>query len=127
MVQQACLVLVELIERKADRDALRQAVRGYAEAMMTRLEGRAPDAVMLGCTHYPLIADLFAEALPAGVEVLSQPALVARSLAYYLERHSEFDDHAGWPTRFLTTGDAGHVAEVSEIFLGRAVPFEPLP
>ena len=126
VVQQACPALVEMIERKAEREELRKAVRGYAEAMMRQLEGVAPDAVMLGCTHYPLVADLFAEALPDGVEILSQPALVARSLAHYLERHGEFDDSEGLPTRFLTTGDAGRVAEVSELFLGHAVFFETL-
>lgn len=127
VVQQACPALVEMIERKADREELRDAVQGYADAMMEQLEGKAPDAVMLGCTHYPLVADLFAEALPAGVEILSQPALVARSLAHYLERHPEFDDGEGLPTRFLTTGDAEQVAEVSETFLGHAVSFEALP
>ena len=126
VVQQACPALVELIERKAEREELRQAVQGYAEAMMVQLDGVAPDAVMLGCTHYPLVADLFAEALPEGVEILSQPALVARSLAHYLERHPEFDDGAGLPTRFFTTGDTGRVAEVSELFLGHAVSFETL-
>jgi glutamate racemase len=126
VVQQACPALVELIERKAEQDELRHAVQGYAEAMMTQLEDTGPDAVMLGCTHYPLVADLFAEALPKGVEILSQPALVARSLAHYLERHPEFDDGEGLPTRFLTTGDAAHVAEVSEVFLGHDVTFERL-
>lgn len=126
VVQQACPALVDLIERKAGRDELRHAVQGYAEAMMTQLDGKAPDAVMLGCTHYPLVADLFAEALPGGVDVLSQPALVARSLAHYLERHPEFDDGEGLPTRFLTTGDPARVAGVSELFLGHAVPFEAL-
>jgi glutamate racemase len=126
VVQQACPALVEMIERKADREELRHAVGEYTQAMMVQLAGRAPDAVMLGCTHYPLVADLFAEALPAGVEILSQPDLVARSLAHYLERHPEFDDDEGLPTRFLTTGDAAQVAEVSETFLGHAVTFETL-
>ena len=126
VVQQACPALVDLIERKAEPEELGHAVEGYAEAMMAQLDGIAPDAVMLGCTHYPLVADLFAEALPAGVEVLSQPALVARSLAHYLERRPEFDDGEGLPTRFLTTGDVGRVAEVSELFLGHAVSFETL-
>src|ERR1700758_414457 len=91
--------------------------------MMRQLDGNAPDAVMLGCTHYPLVADLFAEALPDSVEVLSQPELVARSLAHYLERHPEFDDEEGLPTRFLTTGDPAHVSAVSSLFLGREARF----
>lgn len=123
VVQQACPALVDLIEARAPREELRAAVRGYVEAMTTQLGGKRPDAVMLGCTHYPLVADLFAEALPQGVEVLSQPEMVARSLAHYLERHPEFDDAEGLPTRFLTTGDAAHVSAVSSLFLGREALF----
>ena len=126
VVQQPCPALVELIESRAPREALRSAVRSYAEAMMTQLEGKRPDAVMLGCTHYPLVADLFAEALPDSVEILSQPELVARSLAHYLERHPEFDDRDGLPTRFLTTGDASHVSAVSSLFLGREAVFSQM-
>ena len=127
VVQQACPALVELIESRAPREALRSAVRGYGEAMMSQLEGKRPDAVMLGCTHYPLVADLFAEALPDGIELLSQPELVARSLAHYLERHPEFDNCDGLPTRFLTTGDPVHVSAVSSLFLGYEVGFTASP
>lgn len=126
VVQQACPALVDLIESRAPREALGAAVRGYAEAMMAQLEGKRPDAVMLGCTHYPLVADLFAEALPDSVEILSQPELVARSLTHYLERHPEFDDRDGLPTRFLTTGDAAHVSAVSSLFLGRDALFSQM-
>jgi glutamate racemase len=123
VVQQACPRLVGLIENRAAKRALRASVRFYVEAMMTKLEGRRPDAAMLGCTHYPLVANLFAESLPASVELLSQPDLVARSLAHYLQRHPEFDDQDGLPTRFLTTGDAAHVSAVSSLFLGHQVRF----
>lgn len=126
VVQQACPALVDLIESRAPREAVRAAVQGYVSAMMAQLDGKRPDAVMLGCTHYPLVADLFAEALPDSVEVLSQPDLVARSLAHYLERHPEFDDRNGLPTRFFTTGDAGHVSAVSSLFLGRDALFSQM-
>ena len=124
VVQQACPALVELIENHARREELRAAVGTYAAEMMAQLGGMPPDAVMLGCTHYPLVADLFAEALPAGIELLSQPDLVARSLAHYLERHPEFDARDGGETRFLTTGDPERVSAVSGLFLGRPVRFE---
>lgn len=125
VVQQACPVLVELIEHRAPHEALREAVRDYAEKMMAQLGGKRPDAVMLGCTHYPLVADLFAEVLPDDVELLSQPELVARSLAHYLERHPEFDAAPGeGGTRFLTTGDPATVTAVSRVFLGWEAVFK---
>jgi glutamate racemase len=39
---------------------------------------------VLGCTHYPLMEDVFQDALGPGVKVFSQANLVAESLADYL-------------------------------------------
>lgn len=120
VVQQACPALVPLIERGAPAEEMRAAVRGYAEAL---LAGERPQAVMLGCTHYPLVADLFAEALPPGVEILSQPDLTARSLTAYLERHPEFDTPGDGTVRFYTTGDAPRVTALATRFFGAAARF----
>jgi glutamate racemase len=128
VVQQACPVLVTLIEGAAPEAVLRRAVRRYAALLMRQLEGMPPDAVILGCTHYPLAADLFAEALPPGVEVLSQPDITARSLKAYLERHPEFDTADGMEAspEFFTTGDAAQVSTLATRFYGRPVLFRPL-
>ena len=130
VVQQACPHLVDLIEEGASETRLRQAVHRYVEAMMQKLEGKLPQAVMLGCTHYPLVADFFAEALPVGMEILSQPDLTAQSLAAYLDRHPEFSDDSlsaeDQPARFYTTGDAARVSELATAFFGQDVPFRPL-
>lgn len=127
VVQQACPSLAGLIEAHAPRAELRAAVAGYVAAMMERLEGRPPDVVMLGCTHYPLVADLFAEALPAGVGVLSQPRLVADSLAAYLGRHADIDRPDGpGGVRFLTSGDPEPASVLASAFFGRPVRFSPV-
>jgi glutamate racemase len=126
LIQVACEGLVDLIERHAPPDVLRQAVHGYVAQLIERLTGKRLDAVLLGCTHYPLVADLFAEALPAGVEILSQPDLVARSLADYLVRHENLDaaDFRGGTLKLLTTGDPDHVSRFATDFFGRPVRFE---
>ncbi len=125
VIQQACPQLASLIEAGAPRAEMRGLVRRYVEALMERTAGRPPDVVMLGCTHYPLVADLFAEALPRGLEILSQPDLAARSLTAYLARHPEIDSPrlpAG--TRFLTTGDPRRVSLLGSQFFGRTVIFQ---
>ncbi|PKU26191.1 glutamate racemase [Telmatospirillum siberiense] len=132
VVQQACPELVDLIEAGAVRAELGAAVRRYAAALMERLNGRRPDVVMLGCTHYPLAADLFAEALPPGIDILSQPDLVARSLSAYLTRHPEIDTTAiPAGIQFLTTGDPLRTSALGSQFFGRPVTFtaaeEPAP
>lgn len=125
VVQQACPQLVPLIEAGAGDDAIRPAVEDYAASLLARLDGRPLDAVVLGCTHYPLVAHLFADALPPGVEVLSQPQLTARSLEHYLDRHPEFwVADGGDGVRFLTTGDAARVGRLASRFFGASTPFE---
>jgi glutamate racemase len=123
LVQQACPGLVHLIESDAPRDVLRDAVHGHVAALRKQLNGRKPDAVMLGCTHFPLVADLFAEALPRGIEVVSQPALVARSLTDYLARHAVLDAPASGRVAFLTTGEPERVSRLASTFFGDRVSF----
>jgi glutamate racemase len=126
VVQQACPGLVARIEAGAAPEVLAAAIAGHVAALMDRLDGRAPDSVILGCTHYPLVARAFAAALPAGVPVHSQPALVAESLAAYLARHPEFDAPAGprQPTRFLTTGDPETAGTLAARFFGTPPIFQ---
>ncbi len=126
VVQQACPGLVAGIEEGAAPGVIEAELAGHAAALMDRLGGRAPDSVILGCTHYPLVAEAFAKALPGGVPVHSQPALVARSLASYLARHPEFDAPAGPREggRFLTTGDPETVGGLASRFFGAAMNFE---
>ncbi len=124
VVQQACPTLVDLIESGQPVERIRHAVEDYVDQLMGRLPSGRPDVAVLGCTHYPLIADLFAEALPSGVEVLSQPDLVARSLSAYLLRHPELDRRDAAPqVGFLTSGDPVQVSRRSTAFLGCRVDF----
>ncbi len=128
VVQQACPRLAARIEAGASPRLLDGMVRGAVAALRAQTGSVLPDSAVLGCTHYPLVADLFRSALPAGVEILDQPALVARSLEAYLARHPEFDSAAGTraPGRlvFRTTGPAEAVSRLGSRFFGRDIVFE---
>ena len=125
VVQHACVGLVDMIEQNAPRRGLQDAIEGHVAELMKALAGRPLDAVMLGCTHYPLVADLFAAALPRGIDILSQPDLVARSLGAYLERRPEFDTPAKRPeVRFLTSGDAAQASRFASVYFGREAQFQ---
>ena len=126
VVSQACPHLAAAIEADQPEAALRELVAGYVADMLRQTEGWAPDAVVLGCTHYPLVAHLFAAALPPGTRLLDQPRIVADSLAEYLARHERF---AAGPSeagrrRFLTTGDPRRVSAFASRFFGADVSFE---
>jgi glutamate racemase len=128
VVQQGCPHLAGLIEAGAPRAEIRAAVRRHAAALRRRLDGRIPDAVILGCTHYALIPEIFAEALPEAAAPLSQPELTALSLEAYLTRHPELDSPASRRgARFLTSGEPARVNRVARTFFGGQVDFERAP
>lgn len=124
VVQQACPVLVDLIEREAPREVLARAIRRYVALLMRRLDGVPPASVILGCTHYPLVADLFAAALPPGIEILSQPDITAKSLGAYLARRPEFATGGDGSVRFLTTGNPDRVTALASRYYGAPARFE---
>ena len=49
------------------------------------------DAVVLGCTHYPLVKEYFRRYLPSNVRVVSQDELMGDKLKDYLHRHAEIE------------------------------------
>lgn len=120
--QQACPMLVPLIESgEQDTDGARFFIRQYTAELLAQCPDM--DAVLLACTHYPLVEAAIREALPEGIAVISQSGLVAASLEDYLARHpameSRISTHA---TRtFLTTDSAKDFSEKATLFFGGPV------
>jgi glutamate racemase len=123
VVQQACPELAGSIEQGVGRGELRDMVRRYVGELLGRI-GTAPESVILGCTHYPLVADLFSEALPPGVRMIHQPSATARALREYLDRHPEYGGACGGRRTFLSTGFSAEALPLIERFWGGPVPFE---
>lgn len=122
VVQQACPDLAGAIEHGVARNELRRLVNRYSGELLRRVDA-APECVILGCTHYPLVADLFAEALPAGSRMIHQPQATARALEVYLERHPEYDRARRGRRKFLSTGFSEDALPLIERFWGTKVPF----
>ena len=81
-----------------------------------------PEAAILGCTHYPLMENVFQDALGKDVKVYSQADLVAESLADYLQRRPEMIGE-GKVRMNLTTGDPERVSSKATQFLRRKIEF----
>jgi glutamate racemase len=122
VVQQACPELAGSIERGLPRRDLRTLVDQYVGELLNKL-GSAPECVILGCTHYPLVADLFAAALPPEVRMIHQPAATAIALKHYLDRHPEYDGPRAGRRTFLSTGFPAEALALIERFWGGKVPF----
>ena len=116
---QACGGVVDAIE-DGDMILADALVRSHVDALKRKMP--EPDAAILGCTHYPLVADVFQDALGADVKVFSQAGLVAESLADYLDRKPEMKG-GGEGVTFLTTGDPKRVSTRATQFLRREIAF----
>lgn len=123
VVSQACPGLVDALER-GDAPAA-SAIVADAVAGALAVSEAVPQAAVLGCTHYPLAYDAFRAALPAQTSILSQPDIVAASLARYLERHPEFESVASeaHALRLLTSGDPAAVGALAATFWGAPAAF----
>ncbi len=115
---QACGGVVDAIE-DGDNMLAEALVRSHVDALKRKMP--APDAAILGCTHYPLMQDIFQKALGGGVKVFSQANLVAESLADYLDRHP--DMRGTGEAAFLTTGEPSRVSDRATQFLRRRIEF----
>ena len=121
IAQVACPGLVDALEA-GDRDRVAALVAGFVA--QGRAVMPAPQAVVLGCTHYPLAEADFARHLPPGSEILSQAGLVADSLDDYLRRAPHFK--AAGPVRLHTSGAPAAVAAQARALLGLELEFDPV-
>ncbi|KQY89924.1 glutamate racemase [Brevundimonas sp. Root1423] len=119
-----CPGLAGLIELGAPTEELKVVVEDHVDALRRRI-GRHPDQAILGCTHYEIVADLFAAALPPGTPVIHQPTAVADALSRYFERHPEYDLGGSGRRDFLTSGKAGPQSELVGQFWGAPLTFTP--
>ncbi len=124
IVAEPCPELAGLIEAGAPEPLLAATVRAHVRALLDRLD-RRPDAALLGCTHYEIVADMFRDALPPGVPLIHQPAATAAALSDYLARRPEYAAGGTGRRRFLTTGPAAR-NPLAEAFWGAPLAFEAL-
>ncbi|WP_146378416.1 glutamate racemase [Cronobacter turicensis] len=79
--------LVEIAEAKlhgepVSLEALRRVLRPWLRMP------EPPDTVVLGCTHFPLLADELLQVLPEGTRLVDSGAAIARRTAWLLEHEA---------------------------------------
>ncbi len=126
----ACPAFVPLIEAgDLEHPELQQAARSY----LAPLIAHRCEAIVLGCTHYPLLRPLLTRLLPEGVALVDPAeAAVARlgPLLASLGELPEAEREPGPPpdlqqhSRICVTGHAGSFAEAAARWLGSAVTVE---
>jgi glutamate racemase len=122
LTQWACPMLVPLVESgKLSGPGLEYFLKDYWRE--TLAQAPRVDALLLACTHYPLIYPAIRTLVPAHTEVLVQGDIVAPSLADYLHRHPEIETRLSrkGSEHFLTTDQTENFDRLSSLFLGREV------
>jgi glutamate racemase len=111
----ACPDLAPIIQSGLvfDRDTV-ELVRGYCRP----LRGADVDTVILGCTHYPLVAPLLQRTLGRGVRLVSSARAIASSVEQALQQRGLQSARTGeGEYRFLATGDVESFRALGTRFL----------
>jgi glutamate racemase len=121
----ACPFWVPLVEyNEADSPGADYFVKKRIDQIMTK--DPEIDAIILGCTHYPLLMPKIMKYLPEGVKIISQGEYVASSLKAYLERHIEIERKCAKHSsvHYLTTENPEKFKESAQIFLKEEIEVE---
>jgi glutamate racemase len=118
VTQQRCPSLVPLIEegRPCSDPILRMLVAEY----LMGVQALSPAVVLLGCTHYPLVADLVSGLIPQAAVVDSAEA-TARAACDLLTRDGLLCRSGGGTLRCYVSDNPQRFREVGGRFLGRAI------
>lgn len=119
----ACPQFVDFVERGVTSG---RALLGLAQAYLEPLQRANVDTLVLGCTHYPMLAGLLGLVMGDGVTLVSSADETAKDVYRVLTERGELrPDSAPAPRhRFLATGDRAPFARLAQRFLGREVPTE---
>ncbi|MFN0200118.1 MAG: glutamate racemase [Bacteroidia bacterium] len=120
--QEACPMWVPLIENnEIDNEGTAFFIRRH----IMHLLAQSPqiDAIILGCTHYPLLMKQIQRYLPKHIELLAQGEIIAESLKNYLILHPEIEENCSknGSLEFLTTGGAEIFSADAKLFFGQEI------
>lgn len=121
----ACPFWVPLVEyNEADSPGADYFVKKRIDQML-RLDPLV-DAVILGCTHYPLLLPKIHKFTPRGIRIVSQGEYVANSLQQYFERHPDMEQRCtkSGQVHYLTTENPDKFKEQAQLFLHETVEVE---
>lgn len=138
VTQQACPMWVPLIEAgEHNSDGAKFFVGKYLREILAK--DPQIDTLVLGCTHYPLLKEkiegwlryheeIEESEFPVAIhtehiQIIAQGDLVAKSLADYLQRHSEYRDQLSQNGTcvYLTTENADRFAQSASLFIGEKI------
>jgi glutamate racemase len=118
----ACPLFVALAEEGwTDGPVVEAVVHRYLDDLFTG-DGPHPDTLVLGCTHFPVLAPAISAVLGGRVTIVDSAQTTAVALAGVLERAGlRRDADAPGHVQLLATDSAERFARVGATFLGRSL------
>jgi glutamate racemase len=121
VVQRPCQVFVALAEEGwTDSSVTTAAATSYLGSLF---EGAAaPDTIVLGCTHFPVLASAIRQAIGKDVAMVDSAETTAAAVADALVAKGMSNETKGASSmRFFATDSPERFARVGAIFLGRPI------
>lgn len=118
----ACALLVALAEEGWTEGPVVEAIIGRYLGDLRADDGteQRVDTVLLGCTHFPVLAPAIAGVVGPGVRIVDSAVTTAAVLSATLDEQAlRTSGHAGQTLRLLATDGAGRFARVGGTFLGQ--------
>ncbi len=119
VIEQACPLFVPLVE---EGWFSHPAARMIAEVYLAPMLAADVDALVLGCTHYPLLKPLLGDILPAQVQLIDSADETASDVRRVLQQSDlAAPDGSAVRHRWAATDDVERFARLGSLFTGRAV------
>lgn len=115
---QACPMWVPLVE---NNEFDKPGADYFVKDSINKLLNKDPDidAIILGCTHYPLLLDKIKMYCPENIKIIPQGKYIAESLEDYLHRHQDMSDRItkNGTCKYYTTESRTKFRECASLFL----------
>ena len=96
---------IEKMTADASDVYLRPAFQEIARDYLDPLKKIGVDTLVLGCTHFPILAPLIQQAVGEGVQLINSADETAKDVATTLKRRGHLHQDGTGEMRFYTTGD----------------------
>jgi glutamate racemase len=122
VIQTACGLFVPLAEEGLVEGQIADLVAARYLSMLSDNTPIAPRALVLGCTHFPVLKDVIARTVGPDILLVDSADAVADAVAQLLSAAKlASEDPSTKADEFLATDAPERFARVGEIFLGRKI------
>jgi len=117
----ACPLFVPLAEEGLVCGEIAEMVaKHYLAEIFERSPGSAPDCLVLGCTHYPILKDVIAKVAGPGVALVDSAHTTAQAVQKLFTEGRCPKNHSSTQgqVRYLTTDDVQPFVRLGKLFMG---------